>query len=64
MREPPGYRETVAWLTERAGGRGWLSTTEVATILGLDRHTVNKRFGIRRGCALPILAKKICEESK
>lgn len=64
MREPQGYRETVQWLTERTDGRGWLSTTEIATLLGVDRKTVNKRFGINRGCALPILAMKLAQESR
>ena len=64
MREQPGYRETVQWLTEQAGGKGWLKTSDVAKLLGLDRDTVVRRFGIRRGCAIPVLAQKLCEESK
>ena len=63
MREPQGYRETLEYLTTQTG-KGWLSTTEIATILGIDRHTVNKRFGIKSGCALPILAMKLAQESK
>ena len=63
MREPDGYRSTLEWLTERTG-KGWLSTVEIATLLGVDRHTVSRRFGINSGCALPILARKLCEESK
>ena len=64
MRERPGYRETVEWLTEQTNGKGWLSTTEIAAILGIDRHTVTRRFGINRGCALPVLARRIVEESR
>ena len=62
MREQPGYRQTLEWLTEQTG-KGWLSTTEIATLLGLDRKTVNKRFGVTRGCALPVLAMKMAQES-
>ena len=64
MRELEGYRQTLEWLSERAKGRGWLSTAEIARILGIDRDTVVRRFGVRRGCALPILAKRMSEESK
>ena len=63
MKEPKEYRPTLEWLTERTG-KGWLSTTEIAELLGVDRHTVNRRFGIKSGCALPILAKRMVEESK
>lgn len=64
MREPEGYRQTIEWLTEQTNGKGWLSTTEIASVLGVDRHTVTKRFGISRGCALPVLAKRMVEESR
>ena len=64
MREPEGYRQTLEFLTERTDGKGWLSTSEIATLLGVDRHTVCRRFGIRKGCALPVLARKLCEVSK
>lgn len=64
MREPDSYRQTLEWLTERTNGRAWLSTTEIADLLGVNRHTVNKRFGISKGCALPILARKLIEQSK
>ena len=63
MREPQGYRETVEYLQSRTG-KGWLSTTEIASILGVDRRTVTRRFGITRGCALPILAMRLTKESK
>jgi len=64
VKEQPGFRETVEWLTEQTNGKGWLTTTEIASVLGLDRHTVTKRFGISRGCALPVLAKRMVEESR
>ncbi len=63
MREHPNYRQTLEWLTERTG-KGWLSTTEIAELLGVDRHTVSRKYGIHGGCALPILARKLCEESR
>ena len=63
VRESRDFRSVLEWLTERTG-KGWLSTTEIATLLGVDRHTVNRKFGINSGCALPILARKLCEESR
>jgi len=60
MREPQGYRETVQWLTEQTDGKGWLSISEIAILLGLDRKTVRNKFGIDGGgCALPVLAMKM-----
>ena len=64
MREPNGYRETLEYLSERTGNKGWVTVTEIARILKVDRSTVNRRFGIYKGCALPVLAMRICEESK
>ena len=64
MREPDGYRQTLEFLTEKADGRGWLSTSEIARILGINRETVVKRFGIHRGCAVPVLALKLAQESR
>ena len=64
VREPEGYRSTLEWLTERTDGKGWLSTTEIAALLGINRQTVSKRFGISKGCALPILAMKLAQESR
>lgn len=64
MREPDGYRQTLAWLGEKAEGKGWLSTTEIARVLGVSRQTVVRRFGIHNGCALPMLAMKLTKESK
>lgn len=64
MREVDGYRQTLEWLMAAAKGRGWLSTAEIARILGIDRDTVVRRFGVRRGCALPVLAKRMTEESR
>jgi len=63
MRELEGYRPTLEWLTEQAEGKGWLSTTEIATLLGVDRTTVVRRFGIHNGCALPVLAMRMVKES-
>ena len=64
MRELNGYRETLEWLETASKGRGWLSTSEIARLLGVDRDTVVRRFGVRKGCALPILAKRMSEESR
>ena len=64
MREPKEYRPTLEWLTERTGGKAWMSTTEIAELLGVERHTVSRKYGIHGGCALPILARKLCEESR
>ena len=63
VREPQNYRSTLEWLTERTG-KGWLSTSEIAALLGVDRHTVSRKYEIHGGCALPILARKLCEQSK
>ena len=63
MREPEGYRETLEWLTEKAEGKGWLTATEAGRILGIDRTTAKRRFGITGGCALPVLAMKLAQES-
>ena len=63
MREPEGYRETLAWLTERAYGKGWLTISDISRILGVDRRTVNRRFGITGGCSIPALAMKLAQES-
>lgn len=63
MREPDGYRETLSWLDEQTGGKGWLSTTEIADVLKISRQTVTRRFGINKGCALPVLAMKLARES-
>lgn len=64
MREQPGFRETVQWLNEQTNGKAWLTVTDISRLLGVDRHTVNRKFGINGGCALPILARKLCEQSK
>ena len=64
MKELDGYRQTVEWLNEQTDGRAWLSTSEIAQILGVHRDTVKRRFGIAKGCALPILAKRLTEESR
>lgn len=64
MREPEGYRQTLEFLTERTDGKVWLSTTEIATLLGVDRHTVCRRFEIHKGCAITVLAKRMVEESR
>lgn len=64
MKELDGYRECLAWLTEQTDGRAWVSTTEIAQILGVHRDTVKRRFGIAKGCALPILAQKLTQESR
>ena len=64
MREPDGYRQTLAWLGEQTGGKGWLSTSDIARLQGVSRQTVVRRFGINSGCALPILAMKLARESK
>ena len=61
-REPDGYRQTLEYLQTQTG-KGWLSTTEIATLLGVDRKTVTRRFGITQGCALPILAMKLTKGS-
>ena len=63
-REPEGYRQTLAWIIETGGDKGWLSTTEIAKILGVSRNTVVRRFGITSGCAAPVLAMKLVRESK
>lgn len=64
MKEPVGYRSTLEWITEKADGKGWLTASEIATMLGIDRSTVSRRFNIHKGCALPVLARKLCEESR
>ena len=64
MREVSGYREVLEWLMDESNGKGWLSTAEIARLLGVDRDTVVRRFGVRKGCALPILAKRMSEESR
>ncbi len=64
MREPEGYRETLAWLTEQTNGKGWLSTSEIARVLGVSRQMVARRFGFNAGCTLPVLAMKLARESK
>ena len=63
MREPEGYRQTLEWLTEQAGGKGFISTAEIGRILGMHRVTVAKRYGIHNGCALPVLALRLTKES-
>ena len=64
MREPEGYRQTLEWLTERAGGKGWVTAEDVSKILGVSRQTVARRFEIHNGCALPVLALKLVQESR
>ncbi len=64
MRENPNYRPTLEWLTEQTNGKAWLTTSDIAKLLKIDRHTVSRRFGINNGCALPILAMKMAQESK
>ena len=63
-REPEGYRQTLAFLREESGGKGWLTTTEIARILGVSRNTVVRRFGISSGCTTPVLAMKLVQESR
>lgn len=63
MREPKGYRQTLEWLTEQSGGKGWLNATDISRILGMDRTTVKRRFGVTGGSALPVLAMKLAQES-
>lgn len=64
VREPEGYRQTLEFLTERVDGKGWLSTSEIARVLGVSREMVTTRFGIRKGCAVPVLALKLAQESR
>jgi len=64
MREQPGFRETVAYLNERTNGKAWLTVSEIAEILGVDRSTVNRRFGIYKGCAITVLAQRMIAESR
>ena len=63
MRENANYRPTLEWLTEQTRSKAWLTTAEIARLLGVDRHTVSRRFGISNGCALPVLAMKLTQES-
>ena len=63
MREQPGFRETVSWITEQTG-KGWLNVSEISRLLGIDRGTVKRRFGISKGCAVTILARLLVEESR
>lgn len=64
MKELPGYRQTLEWLAERTDGKAWLTQKAVAELLGVDRSTVRKRFGISGGgVALPVLARILTEES-
>ena len=63
MREPIGYRECIEWLNDATDGKGWLSTSEIARVLGVSREMVITRFGIRKGCAVPMLALKLAQES-
>ena len=44
MREPEGYRQTLEWLTEQAGGKGWLTTMDISRILGIDRTNIDKLY--------------------
>lgn len=64
MRENVNYRPTLEWLNEQTNGKGWLSNAEIARLLKIDRETVRRRFDIHKGCALPVLARKLCEESQ
>lgn len=64
MKEPIGYRQTLEYLSEQANGKAWLTVTDISKLLGVDRHTVSRRFGINSGCALPVLAMKLTQESK
>lgn len=64
MRESANYRPTLEWLNEQTNGKGWLSNSEIARLLKIDRETVRRRFDIHKGCALPVLARKLCEESR
>lgn len=64
MKEPNGYRQTVEMLNEKTGGKMWLTATEIARVLGVDRKTVKSRFGIVGGCALPVLAMILAKESE
>lgn len=63
MKEPIGYRQTLEYLSSKTD-KAWLTTSDVAKILGVDRHTVTRRFGINSGCALPVLAMKLTQENK
>ena len=63
MREPEGYRQCVEWLREQTD-KGWLNVSDIARLLKIDRDTVRRRFGISRGCALPVLAMKLAQESR
>ena len=64
MKEPDGYRQCLEWLNEATNNKAWLTVADISRLFGIDRHTVNRRFGIKSGCALPILAKRMVEESK
>lgn len=63
MREPVGYRECVEWLNEQTN-KGWLNVADISRLLKIDRDTVRRRFGISKGCALPVLAMKLAQESR
>lgn len=61
--EDKDYRNVLADLRSFFDNRGIVTASDVAAYSGLCRQTAAKRFEIpRNGIALPILARKICEE--
>lgn len=60
-REKEGYRDQLESILTFTGGKHLLSATAVSNYLGIDRHTVQRRFGVTRdGITAEMLARKLC----
>lgn len=61
--EDKDYRNVLADLRGFFNGGSIVTASDVAAYTGLCRQTAAKRYDIpRSGIALPILARKMCEE--
>lgn len=67
MKEPPGYRDVLADLSEQFGVGAWITITQLADYDKADPRTVRKRYGLpkdAKGVNRCILARRICELAK
>ena len=59
------YRDILEDLLEFTGGKRLMRQTDVARYLGIDVHTVRKKYGVERGGIMATdLARRLCRNDE